>query len=87
MKINLYLELSMAKLLCSLLLCLLFVFTANAMQDTKTKQFTTFKTTISIDWLIIELGAILLGVKRRKIKRKRQSKVGKWLRVCLETPI
>jgi hypothetical protein len=70
----------MAKLLYSLLLFLLLAFTANAMQDTKTKQFTTVKTTISIDWLIGALGIALLRGRKRKTKRKKQSKVGKWLR-------
>ncbi len=68
----------MTKLLLYLLLFFLLAFTANAMQATK--QLITTHTNIPIDWLIGGLAVFLLGVKKRKTKRKKQNKVGKWLR-------
>jgi hypothetical protein len=70
----------MLKLFFCFLLFFLLAFTANAMQDTKTKQFTTVKTTIAIDWLIGVFGIASLRVRKRKTKRRKQSKLGKWLR-------
>ncbi len=66
------------KLFFCFLFFLLLTFPAHAMQETK--QLVTTTTPISIDWLVTGLGIVLLGVKKRKIKRKKQSKVGKWLR-------